>query len=245
MVRGEAQLWCKAEGVNLSTVQTNVSAIGLKTSGFRKQKRDAWEASQRNEAQASNQGAELRNEGEEERVNGTRFDKKRRWPLLHPNVAGVEPADAAGGRGAGVGRRNGSVSVGRKMESVCPKAPQPKKTAQKTSPLPGLSINQQCQRLLLADVRCSGEVSTSNARVWLKNKLGAKGVSDVAGELRTALKSLEEEGVVSVKLEDAEARPRGRRVMTFEKKTWPQVEKNPRAKAYVSSLGLGDAHFEN
>ena len=51
--------------------------------------------------------------------------------------------------------------------------------------------------------------------------------------------------LVSVKLEDAEARSRGRRVMTFEKNTWTQVEKHPRAKAHVSSLGLGDAHFEN
>ena len=44
---------------------------------------------------------------------------------------------------------------------------------------------------------------------------------------------------------EREARRKGRRVLVFEKKPWPEVESNPRARAYVSSLGLGADHFEN
>ena len=128
---------------------------------------------------------------------------------------------------------------------------------------PDLSNNQWCQRFLLEDARCKGRVITSMAREWVKNKLGTRGVKDYAGELRTAVQALEEEGVLTVikspesppsrrrRREDEavegerEARRKGRRVWVFEKKPWPEVESNPRARAYVSSLGLGADHFEN
>ena len=123
--------------------------------------------------------------------------------------------------------------------------------------VPDLTTSQLCQRVLLQDARCKGEVSTSSAREWMKHKLGARGVSDYAGELRTALETLEKEGVINVTKRrrrddeggetegEARGRPRCRRVLTFEKKTWPQVEKSARAMACVTSLGLGADYFEN
>ena len=65
--------------------------------------------------------------------------------------------------------------------------------------VPDLTTSQLCQRVLLQDVRCKGEVSTSSAREWMKHKLGARGVSDYAGELRTALETLEKEGGILIR----------------------------------------------
>ena len=48
------------------------------------------------------------------------------------------------------------------------------------------------------------------AREWVKNKLGTKGVKDYAGELRTAVQALEEEGVLTV-IKSPESPPSRRR----------------------------------
>jgi hypothetical protein len=61
-----------------------------------------------------------------------------------------------------------------------------------------LPVPQLTQKLILENPRCKGQVNTRDARVWVRNKLMSRGVTEVANVVHDAVQSLHEAGVVKM-----------------------------------------------
>ena len=66
------------------------------------------------------------------------------------------------------------------------------------SPQAQLALPLLTQKLILENPRCKGEVSTGDARFWVRNKLVKRGVNDVAKAVLEAVIALAAAGLVNI-----------------------------------------------
>lgn len=106
---------------------------------------------------------------------------------------------------------------------------------------PNLSNEAFCQRELLQDARCRGQVSTKDVRAWVRNKLTSRGVQDAKTCIANALQGLVDAGIVVEIAEDG--RRRGRQTKKFQKQPWAQIENHQPARELLQQLSVSADHF--
>ena len=119
---------------------------------------------------------------------------------------------------------------------------------------PELSHTQLAQKLILENPRCQGEVTTADARIWVRNKMMHRKVADVAKVISEAVHGLGEAGVLEL-IQDSAPRPvepptgarrvrhRGRPIVTFVKNPWCAIQASEAARHIVAFLGVVEDHF--
>ena len=131
-------------------------------------------------------------------------------------------------------------------------------------PSDALSADQQLQRLILRNRRCTGSVTTSAMREALKrtlkgsyknlSKAVVEAVNDLAAagvvEVMETLDTPEAAAEPGVENDDDDEEPRrknrgGWAVKTFRKRTWEQIQGDSDARGRVAALRLGADSFDN
>ena len=110
-----------------------------------------------------------------------------------------------------------------------------------------LSNSDWVQKLILQEERLRDAVSTAKVREWLKNKLGGRGVTDMATAIVTAVEALCELGIVEKCNEDAlgAGRTKGKRAFDFRKRPWHTIQASEQARAHVARLRVSADLFSD
>jgi len=121
------------------------------------------------------------------------------------------------------------------------------------TPEPGATgsedVDSFTRRLLLGDPRCQGEVTSKQARKWVRRKLISRGESDVAGKVQKAIQSAADAGVVTLTATETETGEKtrkvgGRPVLTFRKRAWSEIESTESARAFLDAIGISADVYE-
>ena len=110
-----------------------------------------------------------------------------------------------------------------------------------------LSNSDWVQKLILQEKRLRDAVSTAKVREWLKNKLGGRGVTNVATAILTSVEALCELGIVEKCNEDAHGagRTMGKRAFDFRKRSWHTIQASEQARAHVARLRVSADVFSD